>query len=87
MKKLKCPAEVFPPGEFVREELAARGWTQATLAAVINRPIQVVNMIIRGKKRITARTAHELAAAFGASPELWMNLQSAWDLHCERKKR
>ena len=28
------PAEVFPPGEFIREELEARQWTQADLAQV-----------------------------------------------------
>ena len=27
----RVPAEVFPPGEFIREELEARGWTQGTL--------------------------------------------------------
>ena len=28
----RIPAEVFPPGDFLREELEARGWTQADLA-------------------------------------------------------
>ena len=77
------PAEVFHPGEFIREELDARGWTQDDLAAIIGRPIQVVNLIINGKKEITPRTATELAAAFGSSAELWMNLQSAYDLSLE----
>jgi HTH-type transcriptional regulator/antitoxin HigA len=77
------PAEVFHPGEFIREELDARGWTQDDLAAIIGRPIQVVNLIINGKKEITPRTALELAAAFGSSAEIWMNLQSAYDLSLE----
>ena len=74
------PAQVFPPGEFVREELEARGWTQADLASVIGRPVQLVNLIVTAKKAITPRTAGELAAAFGTSPELWLNLQSAYAL-------
>src|SRR5436189_6436897 len=41
-------AQVFPPGEFIREELEARGWTQGDLAVILGRPIQVVNGIVNG---------------------------------------
>ena len=78
--KVTTPAEVLPPGEFIREEMTARGWTQKDLAAVLGRPLQAVNEIINGKKRITAQTAKELGAAFGTSPELWINLRSAHEL-------
>lgn len=74
------PVEVFAPGEFIREELEARGWTQADLAAIIGRPVQVVNGIVTGSKAITAQTAQELSIAFGTSAQLWMNLQSSFDL-------
>lgn len=79
-KKFK-PAEVFPPGEYLRDELHARGWTQSDLAKVIGRPLQVVNEIVKGKKRITAETAKAIALAFGTSPELWLNMQMYYDLH------
>jgi HTH-type transcriptional regulator/antitoxin HigA len=75
------PAEVFPPGEYLRDELEARGWTQRDLAKVIDRPLQAVNEIITGKKRITAKTAKAIAMALGTSPELWLNLQTYYDLH------
>jgi HTH-type transcriptional regulator / antitoxin HigA len=75
------PAEAFPPGEHLREELEARGWTQGDLAKVMDRALQAVNEIIKGEKRITAETAKALAAALGTSAELWMNLQSSYDLH------
>jgi HTH-type transcriptional regulator/antitoxin HigA len=77
------PAEVFSPGEFIREELEARGWTQGDLAEIMGRPVQVVNGIVLGKKIITPRTAQELAAAFGTSAEMWMNLQTAYSLSRE----
>jgi HTH-type transcriptional regulator/antitoxin HigA len=77
------PAEVFSPGEFIREELEARGWTQGDLAEIMGRPIQVVNGIFSGNKIITPRTAQELAAAFGTSAEMWMNLQTAYSLSLE----
>ncbi len=74
------PAEVFPPGEFIKEELEARGWTQRDLAAIIDRPVQAVNELISGKRSVTPDTARALGEAFGTGPELWMNLESAWRL-------
>jgi HTH-type transcriptional regulator/antitoxin HigA len=76
----RVPAEVFPPGEFIREELEARNWTQADLAAILKRPLPAVNEIIKGKKAITADTAKALGDAFGTGPEFWKNLQTAYEL-------
>ncbi len=73
-------AEVFPPGEFIQEELDARGWTQSDFATIIGRPIQAVNEFISGKRSITADTAREIGEAFGTSAQLWMNLETAWRL-------
>lgn len=50
-------AQVFPPGELIREEIEERGWTQADLATVLARPAKVVNEIINGKRAITPNTA------------------------------
>lgn len=74
------PAEVFPPGEFIREELAARGWTQADLAEIMERPVQVVNEIIRAKKRVTEETAKELEAALGIEAEFWTRTEALYRL-------
>jgi HTH-type transcriptional regulator / antitoxin HigA len=74
------PAEVFPPGDYLRDELEARGWTQRQFAKIIGRPLQTVNGIINGKVAVTATTAKEIAEAFGTSAELWMNLQGSYDL-------
>jgi HTH-type transcriptional regulator/antitoxin HigA len=76
-------AEVFPPGDFIREELEARGWTQSDLAAILGRPFQIVNQIVNGRKAITPRTARELEAALGPSAEFWMNLETSYRLHKE----
>jgi HTH-type transcriptional regulator / antitoxin HigA len=81
MPKPFIPAEVFPPGEFLREELQARGWTQSDLARVIGRPLQTVNQIINGNKRITVETAKELGLALGTGPEVWLNLENTYRLH------
>jgi len=77
----RVPAEVFPPGEFIRDELEARGWTQGDLADILGRPLRLVNELIAGKKQITPETARGLAEAFGDhDPLYWMNLDSAYRL-------
>jgi len=73
-------AEVFPPGEFLREELEARNWTQTELAEIIGRPVRLVNEIIAGKKAITPETAIQLGESLGTGPEVWMNLESQYQL-------
>lgn len=77
------PAEAFAPGELLREELEARGWSQAEFAEIIGRPVRTINEIIAGKRGISPQTAKALAAAFGTSPQLWMNLDAAYQLHQE----
>lgn len=72
------PAEVFPPGEFLREELEARGWTEAHLANLLACSPEIVGQIIAGKRAISPDTADALAKAFGTSPELWLSLDAAY---------
>ena len=80
MNELTRPAEIFHAGEFLKEEIEARGLTQAALAEIIGRPTQAVSEIILGKRGITPETAKGLAAAFGTSAEYWMNLETAYQL-------
>lgn len=74
------PAEVFSPGDFLRDELDARGWTQAEFAEIIGSSTRLVNEIIAGKRSVTPETAVNLAAALGTSAQVWMNLESAYQL-------
>ena len=76
----RVPAEVFAPGEYLREELEARGWSQQELADILDRPPRLVNELIAGKRAITPETARGLSDAFGTSAEYWMNLESQYQL-------
>jgi HTH-type transcriptional regulator/antitoxin HigA len=76
----RIPAEVFPPGEFVKEELEAREWTQADLAEILGRPPRLISEIINGKRAISPETAKGLGEAFGTGAQFWMNLESAYQL-------
>ena len=76
---------VFPPGEILKEELEVREWSQTDLAEILGRPVKLVNEIIAGKRAITPETARGLSDALGTSAELWMNLESQYQLY--RAKR
>jgi HTH-type transcriptional regulator/antitoxin HigA len=76
----KNVAEVFPPGEFLKEELEARGWTQVELAEIMGRPSRVVSEVIAAKRAITPETAVALGEALGTGAEFWMNLESQYQL-------
>ena len=74
----RVPAEVFPPGEFIKEEIEARNWTQNDLAKILDLSPRLVSEIIAGKRAITPNTAKRLADAFGTSAQLWMNLDRTY---------
>lgn len=74
----RVSAEVFPPGEFIKEEIEARNWTQNDLAEMLGLIPRLVSEIIAGKRSITPNTAKRLADAFGTSAQLWMNLDRAY---------
>lgn len=59
--------------------------TQNKLAVSIGVPPRRINEIVHGKRGITADTAIRLARYFGTSEELWMNLQSNYELRLERR--
>lgn len=74
----RIPAEVFPVGDFLKEEMDARGWNQADLAKIIGRSDRDVHALISGKLALRPETATLLGDAFGTAPEYWMNLDTAY---------
>jgi len=81
------PAEAFPPGEYLRDELEERGWTEKEFAEILGRPVQVVSEILNGRKQIVTDTALAIGEALGTSPELWLNLQTTFNLFEARSSR
>ena len=86
MKKELKPHVVFPPGEIIRDEIGARGWSQSKFAQIIGRPYQVVNGILNGKRELTPETALQIGAALGTSAEMWMRMEAEYRLHLAEKK-
>ena len=69
------------PGDILRDDfLEPIGLSVYALANAIKVPRSRVNDIVLGRRAITADTALRLARYFGTTPELWVNLQTRYDL-------
>jgi HTH-type transcriptional regulator / antitoxin HigA len=80
MLDIRDVAEAFPPGEFIKDELEARGWTQEDLAEITGLSSPVISNIINTKRVISPDVASSLAAAFGTTAQFWMNLETSYQL-------
>jgi addiction module HigA family antidote len=75
------------PGEILSEDyMAPIGLTANKLAMSLRIPANRITAIVAGKRGITADTALRLARYFGTSAEMWMDLQSDYDLQTERDR-
>lgn len=72
------------PGEILREEMDELSLSARQLAAALHVPTNRVTGILNEQRAVTADSALRLARFFGTTPELWLNLQSAYDLRRTR---
>jgi len=73
------------PGEILLEDfLRPMGVSQSRLALAIRVPLQRVHDIVHGRRAISVDTAARLGQFFGTSAELWLNLQTHFDLEKAR---
>jgi addiction module HigA family antidote len=69
------------PGEVLFELfMEPLGLSEDKLAEALDVDPARINRIVTGKAGITADTSLRLAKYFGTTPEVWMNLQSKYDL-------
>jgi addiction module HigA family antidote len=68
------------PGEFLVDEIKELDISAAELARALRVPPNRVSQIIAGKRAITADTALRLGRWFGTGPQIWLNLQQAYEL-------
>jgi len=73
------------PGEVLRAEfLEPLGLSSNALARRVGVPANRISEIVAGRRAISGDTALRLAAAFGTTPEFWLNLQKGWELAMAR---
>ena len=75
------------PGEILKDELRELGLSANRFAHALNVPTNRITGILAGHRRITADTALRLSRYFGTTPEIWLNLQSAYDLATVRAEK
>ena len=80
MNIMSCLTDVPHPGEFIREELEAREWSQRDLSYILGVSEQAVNLIVAGKRGISPEMAKALGEAFDVSSEYFANLQLAYEM-------
>ncbi len=80
------PGDIFHPGEYIKDELAARGLHQQELADKMKVSKSEISFIIHGHRDINAKTAVLLEIALGIDAEFWMNLQIKYDIDLVKKK-
>ena len=68
------------PGEILAEELHELGLSANELAKALDVPANHITAILNGQRGITADTALRLSRYFGTTPQLWQNLQKAFEL-------
>ena len=68
------------PGEILGEELEELGLSANALANALDVPTNRVTAILKGQRGVTADTALRLSRYFGTTPQLWQNLQKAFEL-------
>lgn len=74
------------PGEHLAEELDVLHMSAAELARKLGVPTNRVTQILNGTRSITGDTALRLGHFFGTSAQLWLNLQSLYDLRRAQEK-
>lgn len=68
------------PGEVLQDLLNEVGLTPNAVALALRVPANRIGSILKGQRGITGDTALRLARYFGTSAQMWMNLQSKYDL-------
>ena len=91
MNKKQTPFIATHPGELIKDELKERNLTQKELSEMTGIKPSVLSETINGKRSVSLNVAVALEKALGISAEVWMNLQTQYDLDsaqiAEREKQ
>lgn len=72
------------PGEMIKDELRERKLTQKQLALETGIKPSVLSETINGKRPVSKNVALALEQALGIPADIWMNLQTQYDLDSVR---
>ena len=91
MNKKQTPFVATHPGELIKDELKERNLTQKELSEMTGIKPSVLSETVNGKRSVSLSVAVALEKALGIPAEIWMNLQTQYDLDsaqiAEREKQ
>lgn len=83
---MRFTVEPFPPGEYIQDEMAARGWTEDRMAESLGISRQHLSELYAGKVPLTQSLAKAIAQVFGTSALVWLNLQWSYERSLEAQR-
>jgi addiction module HigA family antidote len=87
MNTIKREMPVIHPGKFLLSELIeANGLTISEVAEMLLVSRQTISNIINEKSDISPEMALRIATVFGGTPDIWLRLQTKYDLQIAAKK-
>ena len=78
--KAQIPVVATHPGELIKDELKERGLTQKKLAEMTGIKASVISETISGKRSVSLNMAVKLEKALAIPADMWMNLQTQYNL-------
>lgn len=70
----------IPVGEYIEDEMNARGVNQTEFASLLEMDKTKLNKILRGTQRLTAEIALKIEHVWGIPAHLFLDLQTQYDI-------
>lgn len=80
MNKSQIPIVATHPGELLKDELKERDLSQKRLSEITGIKASVISETISGKRSMSLNFAVALEKALNIPAEMWLNLQTQYDL-------
>ena len=74
------------PGEALADALREAGISASSAAIAMGLPPSTLTRIIKGQRNVTAPIALRIARYFGTSPDIWIGIQTAYDLEIAKDR-
>jgi addiction module HigA family antidote len=89
MLKSRITTEKLPPihpGEALADALREAGISASSAAIAMGLPPSILTRIIKGQRNVTAPLALRIARYFGTSPDIWIGIQTDYDLEIAKDR-
>jgi addiction module HigA family antidote len=89
MSKSRTTTKKLPPihpGDGLADAFREAGVSATSAAIAMGLPPNTLTRIIKGQRNVTAPIALRIARYFGTSPDIWIGIQTAYDLEVAKER-